>query len=102
MSSSPSPFCADTSRQAGEPLGATASRVDHWLLVEYPGRWARDPVAGSLVPPEVKEHFRGTRWRGFRTGACSSSAAPTGAPPRSVMSTSCAAGVRARRPSGER
>ena len=50
MTPSRRPFCADTSRQAGEPLGATASRVDHWLLVEYPGRWARDAVAGSLIP----------------------------------------------------
>ena len=58
MASSPRPFCADTSREAGEPLGATASRVDHWLLVEYPGRWARDAVAGSLIPPEAKEHLR--------------------------------------------
>lgn len=58
MASSPNPFCADTSTQAAEPLGATASRVDHWLLVEYPGRWARDPVAGSLIPPEAKEHLR--------------------------------------------
>jgi hypothetical protein len=59
MASSPRPFCADTSREAGEPLGATASRVDHWLLVEYPGRWARDAVAGSLIPSEAKEHLRG-------------------------------------------
>src|SRR4051794_38551023 len=58
MAPSPRPFCADTSRQAGEPVAATASRVDHWLLVEYPGRWARDPVAGSLLPPAAKEHLR--------------------------------------------
>src|SRR3954453_13396953 len=58
MEPSPSPFCADTSRQAGEPLGATASRVDHWLLVEYPGRWASDAVAGSLIPGEAREHLR--------------------------------------------
>src|SRR4051794_6056521 len=58
MAPSPSPFCADISRQAGEPLGATASRVDHWLLVEYPGRWASDAVAGSLIPGEAREHLR--------------------------------------------
>jgi len=52
------PFCADTSRHAGEALGATASRVDHWLLVEYQGRWARDPLAGSLIPAEAKKHLR--------------------------------------------
>ena len=58
MASSPRPFCADTSRQAGEPLVATASRIDHWVLVEYPGRWARDAPAGSLIPREAKEHLR--------------------------------------------
>ena len=58
MAPSPRPYCADTSRQAGEPVAATASRVDHWLLVEYPGRWARDAVADSLIPSEVKEHLR--------------------------------------------
>jgi hypothetical protein len=58
MATGPRPFCADTSRHAGEPLGATASRVDHWLLVEYQGRWARDAVRGSLIPAEAKEHLR--------------------------------------------
>jgi hypothetical protein len=58
MAPSPKPFCADTSRQAGETLAATASRVDHWLLVEYPGPWSRDAVAGSRLPANVKEHLR--------------------------------------------
>jgi hypothetical protein len=52
------PFCSDTSRQAGESPAATASRVDHWLLVEYGGRWERDPVEGSLLPAAAKEHLR--------------------------------------------
>lgn len=52
------PFCADLSRARGEPLSATASRVDHWLVVEYHGHWARDPLGGSRVGEGVKEHLR--------------------------------------------
>ena len=50
-------FCSALSSESGEPLAATASRVDHWILVEYRGGWARDPLAGSLFAPEVKEHL---------------------------------------------
>jgi hypothetical protein len=53
------PFCADEAREAGEALTATASRIDHWLLVEYRGRWDRDVLAGSLFSNEVKVHLRG-------------------------------------------
>jgi hypothetical protein len=52
------PFCADVARARGEPLAATASRVDHWLVVEYHGLWARDPLGGSRIPEAVKEHLR--------------------------------------------
>ena len=52
------PFCADLSRTRGEPLGATASRIDHWLLVEYRGAWRRDILGGSLLSPKVKTHLR--------------------------------------------
>jgi hypothetical protein len=58
MAPSSRPLCADISREAVEPLGATASRVDHWLLVEYPGRWSRDVLGGSALAPGVKEHLR--------------------------------------------
>ena len=58
MAPSSRPLCADTSRQAGESLGATASRIDHWLLVEYPGRWTRDVLGGSALPVGAKEHLR--------------------------------------------
>lgn len=50
--------CADQSRARGEPLTATASRVDHWLLVEYRGLWRKELLAGSVLAPEVKEHLR--------------------------------------------
>ena len=29
----------------GEALTATASRIDHWLIVEYRGLWGRTPYA---------------------------------------------------------
>ena len=51
-------FCSELSHANGEPLWATASRVDHWILVEYRGVWARDELAGSLLAPAVKEHLR--------------------------------------------
>ena len=48
------PLCSEISRDAAEPLGATASRVEHWLLVEYPGLWSRDVLRGSLLPAAAK------------------------------------------------
>jgi hypothetical protein len=45
------------SSASGEPLAATASRVDHWVLVEDRRAWGRDPLAGSFLPPEVREHL---------------------------------------------
>ncbi len=52
------PFCADVSSGRGEPLAATASRIDHWLLVEHRGAWARDVLRGSMLSPELKAHLR--------------------------------------------
>ena len=52
------PFCADLSRENGEPLAATASRIDNWFLIEYRGLWARDALAGSGLTDQVKEHLR--------------------------------------------
>jgi len=54
-------FCSETSRERGEALGATASRVDHWILVEYRGGWSRDPVDASLLSSELKAHLREQR-----------------------------------------
>ena len=52
------PFCADLSRTREEPLGATASRIDNWILVEYRGAWRRDILGGSLLSPRLKTHLR--------------------------------------------
>jgi hypothetical protein len=54
-------FCSDVSRADDEPLAATASTVDRWLLVEYRGLWAHDAVDRSTLSPAVKEAL--VRWR---------------------------------------
>src|SRR5712691_7659860 len=51
-------FCSDVSRDNTEPLAATASHVDHWLLVEYRGLWSHDALAGSGLSDQVKAHLR--------------------------------------------
>ena len=51
-------FCADLSRDNDEPLGATASRIDNWFLVEYRGLWTRDALPGSGLSDQVKQHLR--------------------------------------------
>jgi hypothetical protein len=50
-------LCADVSGEAHESLAATASRVDHWLLVEYRGLWDRDVLGGSLLSEPLKAHL---------------------------------------------
>ena len=46
------------SRDHAEPLAATASHVEHWILLEYRRLWSRDIVAGSGLPEEAKAHLR--------------------------------------------
>ena len=52
-----SAFCADVSLEHAEPLAATASRVDHWILVEYRGLWGYDAVAASSLTDTVRAHI---------------------------------------------
>jgi hypothetical protein len=52
------PFCADISAETAEPLSATASRIDHWLLVEYRGLWSRDVLGESLLSERIKNVLR--------------------------------------------
>lgn len=61
MFSATRPLCAETSRADAEPLGATASRVDGWILLEYRGLWAHDAVDGSTLSPEVKAFLAAQR-----------------------------------------
>jgi hypothetical protein len=52
------PFCSDVALENAEPLAATASRVDHWMLLEYRGLWSRDALAGSGLSDQVKRRLR--------------------------------------------
>jgi hypothetical protein len=52
------PFCADISGETAEPLTATASRIDTWILIEYRGLWSRDVLGGSLFSERVKAALR--------------------------------------------
>jgi hypothetical protein len=45
------------SRAHAEPLHATASRVDAWILLEYRGLWAHDAIDGSTLSKPVKAHL---------------------------------------------
>ncbi len=51
------PLCAEVSAASGEPLGATASRVEHWLLVEYPGAWPYEVLDASAFAGRVRAHL---------------------------------------------
>ena len=53
----PRRFCSDVSREHGEPLAATASRVDRWILIEHHGAWGKDAVDSSGLSAEVKAHL---------------------------------------------
>jgi hypothetical protein len=59
--STPRTFCSDISRENDEPLGATASRIDRWLLVEYRGLWSSDALVGSGLSDQVKARLRELR-----------------------------------------
>lgn len=50
------PFCADVSQAHAEPLAATASRVEHWLLVEYSGYWPHDPLDATVFAGSLRAH----------------------------------------------
>ena len=56
------PFCADVSRDDDEPLAATASVVERWLLVEYRGLWAHDAVDGSTLSAGLKRTLAAWRY----------------------------------------
>ncbi len=51
-------YCSEVSRDHDEPLAATASRIDHWLLVEYRGLWGPNAVRASGLSDQVKRSLR--------------------------------------------
>jgi hypothetical protein len=50
-------FCAEVSVEAREPLGATASRLENWLLVEHSGYWPFEPLDARIFAGPVREHL---------------------------------------------
>ena len=61
--------CSDLSRLLDEPLHATATFVESWLLVEDPGPWGRKALRESGLPPEVgAELERRGKETGVRVG----------------------------------
>ena len=59
----PRRFCSEVSREHGEQLAATASRVDRWILIEHHGAWGKDAVDSSGLSAEVKAHLARARGR---------------------------------------
>lgn len=51
------PFCSELSRGVGEPLGATASRIDNWLLIEYGGYWPYEPLDAAVFAGSLRDHL---------------------------------------------
>jgi hypothetical protein len=51
------PFCAEVSAAGGEPVGATASRIEHWLVVEYAGYWPYDPLDATVFAASLRTHL---------------------------------------------
>jgi hypothetical protein len=50
--------CADLSELGGEPIGATATTAEHWLLIEAPGTWPRDVSDGEGLPERARRAAR--------------------------------------------
>ncbi len=54
-----SDLCSGASRERAEPLLATASRVERWLLVEHPGAWGPEAVPSSRMSISVARALAG-------------------------------------------
>jgi hypothetical protein len=50
--------CSEVSERTGEPLGATATHAEHWLLLETPGTWPRDVADGASLPEAARAAVR--------------------------------------------
>jgi hypothetical protein len=51
--------CCEASERAGEPIGATATVAENWLLVEVSGPWPRDVSDGDGLTPRARAAVRG-------------------------------------------
>jgi (2Fe-2S) ferredoxin len=45
--------CADAARSRADPTAGSAAQSDRWLLLEHPGPWPVDAVAGAGIDPTV-------------------------------------------------
>jgi len=50
--------CSELSERAHEPLGATATHAEHWLVLEVPGTWARDVADGAGLSDGARDAVR--------------------------------------------
>jgi hypothetical protein len=57
--SSPTPLCADTARDRGDPALGTAPVTGAFLLIEHPGPWRYDALAGAGWSSEVVDALTG-------------------------------------------
>ena len=53
-------LCSADSRARAEPLTATASRVERWLLVEHRGAWGPESVPSSRLSPQLARSLAAT------------------------------------------
>ena len=54
MNRSQSTFrCADAARERADPLAGSAPPARRWLLLEHPGPWRIDAIAGAGIDPAV-------------------------------------------------
>lgn len=56
-------LCSAASRAREEPLTATASRVERWLLVEHRGAWGPQSVPSTRMPQPVARSLAATAAR---------------------------------------
>lgn len=47
-------FCSDDARARGDDNTATATRIDVWILVEFPHTWGRRPLTDAGLPAPVQ------------------------------------------------
>ena len=54
MSQPDPPFrCSDAARVRADPLAGSAPPAQRWLLLEHPGPWRTDAIAGAGIDPDV-------------------------------------------------
>lgn len=79
-------LCSAASREREEPLAATASRVERWLLVEHRGAWGPQSVPTSRLPqPAARALARTAETAGARLLMVRRPAGVAGAPGRQVF-----------------